>query len=176
MIKLIQLYFWLTLALQETKISLKRLKIALFGEGRRKRRPPGGGSDGLSPSVEASLAPTEIPSTPSEAKPSDEGPVAERRSGHGRQGAEMYTGAERVICRYDGLAAGHDCPMCGRGTLYPLLPGAEIRIDGNALLTAVRYELERLRCSVCGQIFTAPLPMEVGKEKYTAWGRAGSRS
>ena len=27
-VKLIQIYFWLTLALQETKISLKRLKIA----------------------------------------------------------------------------------------------------------------------------------------------------
>ena len=45
-VKLIQIYFWLTLALQETKISLKRLKVALFGEGRKKRGLPGGGSGG----------------------------------------------------------------------------------------------------------------------------------
>jgi len=30
------------------------------------------------------------------------------------------------------------------------------RIDGNALLSAVRYELEKLRCSACGEVFTAP--------------------
>ena len=34
LVKLIQLYFWLTVALRETKLSLKRLKRALFGEGK----------------------------------------------------------------------------------------------------------------------------------------------
>jgi hypothetical protein len=42
LMKLIQMYFWLTLALQETQISLKRLKVALFGEGRKKPKPPAG--------------------------------------------------------------------------------------------------------------------------------------
>ena len=37
LVKLIQLYFWFTFALRETKISLGRLKRALFGEGRRPR-------------------------------------------------------------------------------------------------------------------------------------------
>ena len=50
--------------------------------------------------------------------------------------------------------------------------GVEIRIDGNALLAAVRYVLERLRCSACGQVFTAPLPAHAGEEKYTARARA----
>src|SRR5438270_11844818 len=70
------------------------------------------------------------------------------------------------------LAAGQGCPACGRGTLYPLPAGIEIRIDGNALLTAVRYALERLRCSACGQVFTAPLPARAGEEEYTARARA----
>ena len=48
----------------------------------------------------------------------------------------------------------------------------EIRIDGNALLSAIRYAVEKLRCSACGQIFTAPLPAEAGAEKYNARARA----
>jgi transposase len=98
--------------------------------------------------------------------------VAERRRGHGRWSAEAYPGAKQVVCRHEALAVGQRCPGCGRGTLYPLPAGIEIRIEGNALLTAVRYELERLRCFACGQVFTAPLPVEAGEEKYTARARA----
>jgi hypothetical protein len=48
----------------------------------------------------------------------------------------------------------------------------EVRIDGHALLSAMRYELHKLRCSACGQIFTAPLPREAGEEKFSARARA----
>jgi hypothetical protein len=47
-----------------------------------------------------------------------------------------------------------------------------MRLNGNALLSAVRYELEKLRCSACGQVFTASVPVGVGPEKYTARARA----
>ena len=47
-----------------------------------------------------------------------------------------------------------------------------MRIDGNALLSAVRYELEKLRCSACGQVFTAALPDEAGQGKYSPRARA----
>ena len=60
----------------------------------------------------------------------------------------------------------------GAGRLYRLPPGVEMRLDGNALLSAVRYELEKLRCSACGQIFTASVPVSAGTEKYTARARA----
>lgn len=36
-----------------------------------------------------------------------------------------------------------------------------IQIDGSAPLQAIRYEVERLRCSACGLVFTASAP--VGK-------------
>jgi transposase len=36
----------------------------------------------------------------------------------------------------------------------------------------VRYELEKLRCSACGQIFTASVPAVAGGEKYSARARA----
>ena len=51
-------------------------------------------------------------------------------------------------------------------------PGVEIRLDGHALLSALRYELQKLRCSACGQIFTASLSAEAGDEKYSARARA----
>jgi hypothetical protein len=70
------------------------------------------------------------------------------------------------------LAPGQRCPVCGQGTLYALPPGVEMRIDGNALLSAMRYALEKLRCSACGEIFTAGLPAGVGAEKYSAQARA----
>src|SRR3989442_2257756 len=47
-----------------------------------------------------------------------------------------------------------------------------MRIDGHALLSAIRYELQKLRCSACGQIFTASLPTEVGEDKYSPRARA----
>jgi transposase len=95
-----------------------------------------------------------------------------RPPGHGRHGAEMYRTARTVKCRHDELAVGERCPACGRGSLYRLPPGIEMRLDGNALLSAVRYELEKLRCSACGQIFTASVPATAGAEKYSARARA----
>ena len=95
-----------------------------------------------------------------------------RPPGHGRRGADAYPGAVCIICRHEELAAGQRCPACGRGTLYPLPAGVEIRIDGNALLSAIRYELEKLRCSACGEVFTAPLPASAGAEKYSPQARA----
>jgi len=47
-----------------------------------------------------------------------------------------------------------------------------MQIDGNALLSAIRYESEKLRCSACGQVFTAAGLREAGAEKYTAQARA----
>ena len=171
LVKLVRVYFWFTFALSETKISLTRLKRALFGGGKPPPSPPtGGGSSGSAPAAviadgRASPSATAPSETPAPDRP-------ERRQGHGRRSAAVYTGAERVVCRHETLAAGQSCPACGRGTLYPLPAGVEIRIDGNALLSAVRYELEKLRCSACGEVFTAPMRAEVGADKYSARARA----
>jgi rRNA maturation protein Nop10 len=177
LVKLIQLYFWFTFALRETKISLGRLKRALFGEGQRPPPPPTAGGEALA-GADTSVAATDD-ATPAAGRaasvedsagvPPAPAPPA-RRPGHGRRGAEAYPGAERVVCRHETLAAGQRCPACGRGTLYPLPAGVEIRIDGNALLSAVRYELEKLRCSACGEVFTAPAP--AGAEKYSPRAKA----
>ena len=54
-----------------------------------------------------------------------------------------------------------------KGKLYPFWePGVEVRIVGRAPLDATVYELEKLRCNLCGKIFTAQVPEEAGKDKY----------
>jgi hypothetical protein len=172
LVKVLTFYFWLLFALREAKLSLRRLKALVFGEKPKKREPPplggttgGGSTGGTSGKTQAS------PGVPEAAvpEPTQEKP---RLPGHGRQGADVYRAAQTVACRHDELVVGERCPACGRGRLYRLPPGIEMRLDGNALLSAVRYELEKLRCSACGQIFTAALPAEAGGEKYSARARA----
>ncbi len=41
-----------------------------------------------------------------------------------------------------------------------------VRVVGQAPLAATVYELDRLRCNLCGEVFTAPEPEGIGPEKY----------
>ncbi len=89
--------------------------------------------------------------------------------GHGRNGADDYAGATRVKVAHPDLKPDDPCPKCEDGKLYKLSePGVEIRITGAAPLQATVYELEKLRCNLCGAIFTAILPEGAGQKKYDA--------
>lgn len=92
---------------------------------------------------------------------------AEPASGHGRNGATAYGGAKKVCIKHAKLVHGDRCPECTRGNVYEQKePKALVRIVGQAPLAATVYELERLRCNACGQVFTAEEPEGVGPEKY----------
>ena len=41
-----------------------------------------------------------------------------------------------------------------------------VRVTGMAPLQATVYERQRLRCNLCGEVFTAKSPEGVGEEKY----------
>jgi transposase len=170
LVKVLTFYFWLLFALREAKLSLKRIKALVFGEKPKPPKPPSangtpsGGSAGGG-ETQSSSSQGVLPSTATS-------PAKKPLLGHGRHGAEVYRAAQKVACRHEELAVGERCPACGRGCLYRLPPGVEMRLDGNALLSAVRYELEKLRCSACGQIFTASVPAAAGTEKYTPRARA----
>ena len=41
-----------------------------------------------------------------------------------------------------------------------------MRITAQSLFAATRFELEKLRCKLCGKTFPAPAPPEAGLEKY----------
>ena len=88
-------------------------------------------------------------------------------TGHGRNGASSYTGAKKVAVPHPQLHAGDPCPGCEKGKVYPQKePRTLVRIVGQAPLAATVYELDRLRCNLCGEVFTAPEPEGVGPEKY----------
>jgi hypothetical protein len=88
--------------------------------------------------------------------------------GHGRNAAAAYRGAERITVPHASLCPGDACPECGKGTVYEKSPGLIVRITGQAPLCAVRYELQKLRCHLCGKVFTAELPRSAGTRKYDA--------
>ena len=188
LIQVVRWYFWLVWTVQEAKLSLKKLRTLLCGQGPQPptrcepaassvsafSRGDGEGAGDVSArdaevgwSTEAGFTPVSVAAATETSKPR-----GGHRPGTGRLGADAYKGAERVECRHEELAVGQRCPVCGQGTLYELPPGVEMRIDGHALLSAMRYELHKLRCSACGQMFTAPLPREAGEEKFSARARA----
>ena len=87
--------------------------------------------------------------------------------GHGRNGAAAFTGAHRVAVAHTTLHSGDRCPECCRGKVYRQTePATLIRFVGHAPLEATVFEMERLRCNACGQVFTAEEPESAGADKY----------
>ena len=98
-----------------------------------------------------------------------ESEAAQKAPGHGRHGAEDYGGAEKVRVPHESLKPGDPCPGCKKGTVYESVePGHLVRIKGQAPVGATVYELQKLRCNLCGEIFTAQTPPGVGPDKYDA--------
>ena len=86
--------------------------------------------------------------------------------GHGKNGADTYKGAQKVKISHQTLKPKDKCPTCKKGKLYIAKPAVTIRITGQPPLAAKVYEIERLRCGLCGKVFTAEAPEGVGDEKY----------
>jgi len=87
--------------------------------------------------------------------------------GHGRNGAAAYSGAQKIPVPHALFKAGDPCPDSCGGKIYPQRePGVLVRIKGQAPLAATVYELEKLRCNLCGNVYTAATPPEAGEKKY----------
>jgi len=100
--------------------------------------------------------------------PSGEPTPKRKAPGHGRNSSEAYRGARKVEVPHGSLKSGDPCPdrHC-RGKVYPQRdPGVLVRIKGQAPIAARVYELEKLRCNLCGDVFTATAPEGVGEKKY----------
>ncbi len=89
-------------------------------------------------------------------------------AGHGRNGAAAYGGAQKIKIPHASLKAGDPCPdaQCSGKVYLQRDPGVLVRIKGQAPLTATVYELEKLRCNLCGDVYTAAAPPEAGEKKY----------
>jgi transposase len=150
---------FLTAELQAKGTSLDRLRRLLFGAPTETTRMILGA--GAAPDQPAAPPPADR-----EAPPPGAG-ATPKRPGHGRIPAAAYTGATRVPIAHPTLHSGDGCPGCLKGKVYPLAePGRLVRITGMAPLGATVYECARLRCNLCGEVFTAPAPAGVGAARY----------
>jgi transposase len=92
-------------------------------------------------------------------------PVSQKPKGHGRNGVDTYTGADRITIAHSELTPGDDCPECFQGKVYlQKQPGVFIHITGSSPLQTVVYEMEKLRCNLCGEVFQALPPQEIAKQ------------
>jgi transposase len=148
---------FLTRELEKKSVSIQRLKQLLFGATTEKtRKVIEKILEHATPAAEAGAATGQVPAT-------------EKPKGHGRNGAGAYSGATRIRVPLAKLQAGDACPECVKGTLYASCPPRLIvRVTGQAPIGGKVYELQRLRCCLCGTVFTAEPPVEVGEEKYDA--------
>jgi hypothetical protein len=166
--RLLRLLLRLITLLQQKNASLSHLKRLLFGprsDTRIKTKPsPATGAEGESDSASS----TSTEQTSSDTPKGAQSQRSSCKGGHGRMGAEAYTGARLARCRDAELKPGAGCPHDGcRGKLYDTKqPAIFIRLTGQPLVGATRYEQEVLRCSACQERFTAPLPAGVKPEKY----------
>jgi transposase len=145
--------------------TIARLRKILFGASTEKIRNVLGGKD---PNAASPVEKTGE-AGPAGQQPDDPAGEASREKpkGHGRNGAEAFTGARRVCVKHGSLKPGQRCPKCGKGKIYRIKePAVVVRITGQAPLEATVYEMERWRCNLCGEVFTAEAPEEVGPAKW----------
>jgi transposase len=155
---------YLTEQLEAERVSLKRLKRWLFGPSSEKTSqvvPPAAAGESSSSTT------TPVEPAKAGAGQGDDGTQAARRKGHGRNGAADYRGADKIVVAHGSLKTGQCCPKCPKGKVYTKRePAVLVRVVGQPPLKATLYELERLRCNLCGEVFTAEPPPGVGTRKY----------
>ena len=101
--------------------------------------------------------------------PPEPGPAPKRHPGHGRNGADAYTAAEKIEVPHSSLQPGDPCPKCETGTVYDSKrPGVVVRLVGQSPLGATVYDLQQLRFNLCGAVSTPDLPPGAGEENCDA--------
>jgi len=96
-------------------------------------------------------------------------PSKDKSKGHGRKAASEYSGATKVDVPHLDLKPGDRCPGCLKGKVYELkVPETVVRVTGKAPLDATVYQMQRLRCNLCGEVLKAAAPKGIGDEKYDA--------
>jgi transposase len=148
---------YLTQLVENKNTTIARLRQILFGASTEKTAE-------VLKAMGAVTAEESVPPSPAE-----DPDLAPPQEGHGRNGAQAYTGATQVQVEHPALNSGELCPECRRGKLYAsATPGVLVRVVGQAPLAATVYELQKLRCNLCLEVFTAPAPEGIGAEKYDA--------
>ena len=163
-------YAYVADLVEDKNTSIRRLRQLFFGARTEKTEAVVGRNSEKPSSVPQTDAVADAETTAGTPASSEltEPNTAATSKGHGRNGADAYRGAVRVEVPHPSLTAGDACPACGQGTVYEKAPGVVVRITGQPPLAAKVYELQKLRCNLCGQVFTAPAPEEARGQKYDA--------
>ena len=160
-------YAYVTELIDDKNTSIRHLRQLFFGAQTEKTEAVIGAKTGASRVTASADAAAEIESAADRGTP-DGSEAATTSKGHGRNGAAAYRGAERIDVAHETLHDGDACPACGEGIVYDKAPGVLVRIIGQPPLAATVYQLQKLRCHLCGQVFTADAPAEAGPTKYDA--------
>jgi hypothetical protein len=172
-------YVYLVGMVGDKDTTIRRLRQMLFGVKTEKTSAVIGDAQGVEngsvspqseavpesppPAVEAEAGAKDNGEASAEAHAENASPTSNEAPkdcpGHGRNGADAYTGAEKIEVPHESLWPGDPCPKCGEGTLYDTgRPGVVVRLVGQAPVQATVYYLQKLRCNPCGALFTAELP------------------
>lgn len=169
--------------LREKNISIQRLRKIIFGSSTERSSeimPPEDNSSEQgtdtaddAPAAEQGSDASDDGQTPSgnDEEPASSGSTngkrKKRRPGHGRNPAEAYTGCKQVVVTHSWLHPGDSCPRCAQGSVYRQRQwSAVVRLKGQAPVGGTVYQRERLRCHLCGCLYTAELPEQAGPNKY----------
>ena len=77
-----------------------------------------------------------------------------------------FPGLSKSMFRTRRCAPGMRVPECLQGTLYEKKPSVVVRFVGQAPVQGTVFRMQRLRCNLCGKVFTAPAPREAKAPKY----------
>jgi len=160
---LLHAYVNLTGLIEDERMTIRRLREMLFSRSTEKSSKVLGEVDDETPQRGGGES-----GAPSEGDEPEKSRKRRKGKSHGKNGADAYAGADRVGIAHDELKHGQRCPECETGKVYAKSPKVLVRITGAPPLRATLYELERFRCSLCGETFTASAPDGVGDEKYDA--------
>ena len=174
----------ITQELETKRTSIRRLRKMLFGSSSEKMRDvlsdddragedeAGIDSQQQDQTASDSSSPNDTAATEQQSKGDEDAANGQnvgkkKRRGHGRNGADAYTGARTVDVPHETLKSGDLCPECAKGKVYDQRkPGVIVRIVGRAPLQGTVYKLEKLRCNLCGCVCAATPPEDAGTEKY----------
>lgn len=155
-------------SLDNKATSIKRLLAMLFGPKTEKK-------DNVLKQNEAEQTDEDSKETESETK-DDKSPnpkLVKKKKGHGKILASDYTGADQKIIPHEIYKHKDPFPLCLTGKLYPMKkPGIAIYLKGQPPIDATIYNFEKLRCNLCGEVFTAAAPECITGKYYDETAKA----
>ncbi len=161
---------WIPRALLQHKITVSNLRRLIFGKG-LKLQSNNKSTNGKTNKNTNSTKGQDHQASDNAANQGflDEAPTTNTKTpGHGRISHQSYEHSFVHQLTVNGMAAGTYCPEYCGGRLYSLPPGILVRIKGQNLACVHKYWVEKLRCALCGKVFSADVPASVGQDKYDA--------